>query len=156
MTDESQRWRADRARDYLEHIRWLSLSMDSRQQEIDALRSKMLQQGIVYSDMPGSPNAYGDAIPDGMAELERLAKSYAEGMKDYVREIEGAHRAIEAVGNPEYRTVLRMRYLNGYTWERTAGAIGYAPKTAKRRGRPALCALYEHLPREWTGIPNAL
>ena len=76
MTDESQRWRADRARDYLEHVRGLSLSLESRQQEIEELRSKMLPQGIVYGGMPGSPNAYGDAIPDGIAKLEALIASY--------------------------------------------------------------------------------
>ena len=156
MNDESQRWRADRARDYLEHVRGLSRSLESRQQEIEALRSKMLPQGIVYGGMPGSPNAYGDAIPDGIAKLEALIASYCDELAACIEEVERAHRLVESMPTNEQRDILRMRYLLGYSWERVAVNVGYSRRTTIRRANRALCELFDMLPREWRlEIPKA-
>lgn len=156
MTDESQRWRADRARDYLEHVRGLSRSLESRQQEIEALRSKMLPQGIVYGGMPGSPNAYGDAIPDGIARLQELIASYCEELAACIAEVERAHRIVESLPTNEQRDILRMKYLLGYSWECVAVNVGYSRRTTIRRANRALCELFGMLPREWRlEIPEA-
>lgn len=156
MNDESQRWRADRARDYLEHVRGLSRSLESRQQEIEALRSKMLPQGIVYSGMPGSPNAYGDAIPDGIARLQELIASYCDELAACIEEVERAHRLVESLPTNEQRDILRMKYLLGYSWERVAVNVGYSRRTTIRRANRALCELFYTLPREWRlEIPEA-
>lgn len=156
MNDESQRWRADRARDYLEHVRGLSRSLESRQQEIEALHSKMLPQGIVYSGMPGSPNAYGDAVPDGIARLQELIASYCDELAECIAEVERAHRIVESLPTNEQRDILRMKYLLGYSWERVAVNVGYSRRTTIRRANRSLCELFCMLPREWRlEIPEA-
>lgn len=157
MNDESQRWRADRARDYLEHVRGLSRSLESRQQEIEALRSKMLPQGIVYGGMPGSPNAYGDAIPDGIAKLEALIASYCDELAACIEEVERAHRIIGKLPDRRHGELLRLHYLCGKTWEQCAVSIGYSWSQTQRLRVDALRSLFDMLPPEWMlDLPKAV
>lgn len=157
MTDESQRWRADRARDYLEHVRGLSRSLESRQQEIEALRSKMLPQGIVYGGMPGSPNAYGDAIPDGIAKLEALIASYCDELAQCIAEVEAAHRALNRMDSQHEAEALRRYYLAGQSWELVCVEMHYTWNGMMTLRRRALANLYGCLPLEWKmDIPEAV
>lgn len=157
MNDESQRWRADRARDYLEHVRGLSRSLESRQQEIEALRSMLLPQGTVYTGMPGSPNAYGDAIPDGIARLQELVESYCGELAECIAEVERAHRIIGELPDGRHGEILRLHYLCGRTWEQCAVSIGYSWSQTQRLRVEALRGLFDKLPPEWrVDLPEAV
>lgn len=57
-----------------------------------------------------------------LVELEKELDGRIESYVALVRQIEGA---IDAVGNAQYRDVLRYRYLNGWSWQRIAERMYY-------------------------------
>lgn len=66
-----------------------------------------------------SVEEYAIKMADLSAEMNIRASIYAEAL----REIE---TAIDAVPNQTYRDVLRLRYLNAWSWNRIARATHYA------------------------------
>lgn len=149
MDEEYRRWRAEQSRAWLSHIRSLNRSLDSRRDEIEMMRSKMLPQAVSYTGMPTSPNAYGDAIPDAIAAMQELIESYVTELTAYVDEVRYAHRVIDSLSREEYSTVLRGHYLNGKTWEQVALDTGYSYDYTVRLAQYALAELWDMVPHEW-------
>lgn len=149
LDDEYERYRADAAASYMEHVRSLGLRMRSLQEEIERERSLMLPQGLEYSPQPGNPNAYGDAIPDGLSRLQAMVEAYCAELAGYVAERQEAHEAVSRIARPERREALRGHYLAGKTWERVCVDMGYSYDGMMKLRRGALCELYDLMPHRW-------
>lgn len=149
LEEEYARYRADAARAYMEHVRSLGLRMQSLREEIERERSLLLPQGVAYSSQPKSPNAYGDAIPDGLDRLQRLVEGYCAELSGYAAERQRAHEAVSRIARPERREALRGHYLAGKAWERVCVDMGYSYRNMMNISRAALSELYDFMPHEW-------
>lgn len=113
------------AREYLQQARGMMSrleAMNERRQRYEDLATSATAH---YRSGPGgthrvsSVEEYAIKMADLSAEMNIRAGIYAE----VLREIE---TAIDAVPNQTYRDVLRLRYLNAWSWNRIARATHYA------------------------------
>ena len=79
-----------------------------------------------YSDAPaGSQNSDGK-IPAAVEQIIRWEDELEHRVKALItlrQEIDGVFRRLE---NPDYRTVLQLRYIQGLTWEKVAEEMHYS------------------------------
>lgn len=146
---EGDRFRASCSRAYMEHVRDLSLSVRRLQAEIDSAREMLMPGAARIDGMPGSPNVYADALPDGVAELQGMIADYCAELASCVEEQRAAHDALSRLSGEAGRSVLALHYVSGLTWERAAAQVGYSVPWAKEIARAALAELYDFLPPGW-------
>lgn len=128
------------AREYLQQARGMMArleAMNERRQRYEDLATSATAH---YRSGPGGTRRvsnveeYAVKMADLSAEMNIRAGIYAEAL----REIEAA---IEAVPNQIYRDVLRLRYLNAWSWNRIARATHYADSYLYQVHRCAVKAL---------------
>lgn len=146
------------ARRYMEYIDERRKKKDYMREEVDRLRDDLTGlKGVTYSDMPGNPNAYGDAIPDGLARLHDAIATYASELDAWVDESIEAHNAIWSIKDGRYATLLDGRYVLGKSWEQIAVDMNYSYEYVRKElHEQALVCLYSVMPEEWRrDFPNA-
>ena len=110
--------------------RWLE-SYQERQRDFEAtserlerLESKLTSpRSAALAGVPGAAASDPDRLALPLAELEELRQATAEqaaALRDLRYRIEGAVRLIDGPGWPNQRAVLRMRYIDGETFETIA------------------------------------
>ncbi|MBR1820443.1 MAG: hypothetical protein IJ769_02340 [Clostridia bacterium] len=88
-----------------------------------------------YHELAGSCGENGRAR---MLELEKELDERIGAYAALVREIEGV---IDAVGDAQYRDVLKYRYLNGWSWQRIAERMYFSQDWVWRLHARALKAV---------------
>lgn len=76
--------------------------------------------------------------PAAMRALERELDGKIAAYADLVREIEAA---IDAVGDAQYRDLLKYRYLNGWPWQKVAERMKFSKDWVWHMHRKALRAV---------------
>lgn len=141
--------RAQRAKSYLVAVRAakarLSRQRDRRAEQLEQMGLK----AIVYTGMPGSPNSYGDAIPDGVAKLDSVDDSISVAMADWEEMLSKAMKSLYAMPNPDYSELLERRYIDGEIWGAVANALGKSVSWCQYSKAPALIQLYDTMPSEY-------
>lgn len=104
--------------------------------EMTALRSPQL------SGMPRSSS--GDNRLDALIDRrEELLHSYRAKIREMDTELKAIEAAIEALEDSRERTILRLYYLEGLTWERVCVRVGYSWQQTHRIHAKALRRLAE-------------
>lgn len=108
-------------------------------------------KGVSYEgrDMPGSPNAYGDAIPDAVAAADEQQRTAAPSLEEWQRSFTRAWDILNQMDDPYHSELLYQRVLMGRTWQETAQGVGYSQRWCQEHERAALVELYAYLPFEW-------
>lgn len=156
MVDELSEFRIYAAEQYALHIRSLKRKVDALEADVQEQRDSLTGlKAVIYSDMPRSPNAYGDAIPDGIAKLQELIVECVAQIAEWADEQITFRRAIEHMMGAHY-TIMLDYYVKGMTWSAVADDIGYTERRVMDLRRDALLELYGTMPEEWRrNIPNA-
>ena len=161
---EWEKFKAEQAAAWLEHVRELALDVAKTQDRVDVLRSMALPSGIDYTAPVVSTSPTADAIPNAVAKLVDAIGEYLDQLEAYVEESMDAARRIAQIEDGRYRAVLTLYYVNGNTWEQVGeklkkledGAFAYAPEYCRHLRNDALSLVYDVMPREWkTPIPRA-
>lgn len=156
MADEFKVYAAKR---YMAHIRTIKNTLRQLQEEVEALRADLTGlHAVTYSDMPGSPNAYGDAIPDGVARLESKIREYCTELAEWIDVEYEAHTAIKQIGDGRYRELLWSHYVSQKSWEQIAVDMHYSYEYVRKElFEASLEALYHVMPEQWRrDFPNAI
>lgn len=158
ISDKTPDFRAYAAGQYALHIRSLRHGIDALQYDIDDMRDSLTGvRGVAYSDMPGNPNAYGDAIPDGVARLQDMVAEYCTRLSEWMDERMEAHRAFARLEKRHY-ALLTLYYADGLSWDQVAERMGYSVVYVRGELKnEALVALYSTMPETWRrGMPKAI
>lgn len=95
----------------------------------------------VYAVLPrgekNSPEEIQTAV-DKIVQWDELLDAKAAALVDLRRDVE---KTIETVENFNYRTLLRLRYINDFTWERIALEMNYCDRQIMRIHKKALDAV---------------
>ena len=144
------------ARAYLEHVRGLALRVQTLQEQIERQRSVMELSAAQYREA-SSPNAVGDALENGVIELQALIREFCAELSEYVAEQRAAHAALSHLPRPEYAAALTGYYLHGKSWEQVCVDTGYSWDGMMSLRRRAVPMVYELMPEEWRrdAIPNS-
>lgn len=116
---------AEKTKSYLRQAYLLDKQIDSKIQEMAQMNALATRVTSVYSDVPPGGTRNVHKMEDTIAKIldyEKMINREIDRLVDLRQEI---HSVIDAVGNPEYRTLLDMRYLKFSTWEQIAVELGY-------------------------------
>jgi len=113
------------AKEYLGQAYRLDQRINSKLEQVLSLRDLTKKATATMSDMPGSasPNVYKmQDIIVKIVDLENEINADIDQLVDLKREMVGVIKAVE---NPEYQTLLELRYLCFKTWEQIAVNMDY-------------------------------
>jgi len=114
------------AKDYLSQAYRIDQRINSKLEQVQSLRELATKATATLNDSPvsGSRNVHSMSdIIDKMIDLEAEINDDIDHLVDLKREIVAAIKRVE---NPEYQTLLELRYLCFKTWEHIAVALGYS------------------------------
>ena len=113
------------AKEYLGQAYRLDQRINSKLEQVLSLRDLTTKATATMSDMPGggSRNVYRmQDIIGKIIDLENEINADIDQLVDLKREMV---TAIKSVADPEYQTLLELRYLCFKTWEQIAVDMGY-------------------------------
>ena len=116
------------AKEYLGQAYRLDQQINSKLEQVLSLRDLTTKATATMSDMPGggSRNVYKmQDIIGKIVDLEDEINADIDQLVDLKREMVAIIKAVE---NPEYQTLLELRYLCFKTWEQIAVDMKYSTR----------------------------
>ena len=132
------------AKEYLGQAYRLDQRINSKLEQVMSLRDLTTKATATMSDMPGggSRNVYRmQDIIGKIIDLENEINADIDQLVDLKRDIVAIIKAVE---NPEYQTLLELRYLCFKTWEQIAVDMGYSTRNVYKLHDAAIEKL--HIP----------
>ena len=125
-------------------------------ERIQRLRSLAESATSVMRDMPGG-SALADKTGDGASSLADLERDAERRIEAYLGHVGAVEAEIEKLGDPQHRMLLRMRYVDGLTWDEVAEHVRYSRSQSIRLHDDAMIALGIECDAkdgtEWNGRP---
>ena len=128
------------AKEYLGQAYRLDQRINSTLEQVLSLRDLTTKATATMSDMPGggSRNVYRmQDIIGKIIDLENEINADIDQLVDLKRDIVAIIKSVE---NPEYQTLLELRYLCFKTWEQIAVDMGYELRYLHKLHHRALSA----------------
>jgi hypothetical protein len=113
-------------KDYLVQAYRIDQRINSKLEQISSLRELATKATSTLSDMPHSPNRSTGSMENiivKMIDLEHEINADIDTLVDLKRDIV---KIIKGIQNPEYQTLLELRYLCFSSWEKIAVDLGYS------------------------------
>lgn len=121
--------------------------LDSIKEEIAELRSVMQSVGAQeITDMPKA-QSYKNMMEENMIRLEALETARQAKIQVMLDEMERIERLINTLPGIE-PTIMRYKYINGWTLEKIAVEISYSYRQVRRKHARAIKRLSSHVPIE--------
>lgn len=112
-------------KNYLAQAYRIDQRINSKLDQISSLRELATKATSTLSDMPHSPNRSTGSMENiiiKMIDLENEINTDIDTLIDLKRDIV---KIIKRIQNPEYQTLLELRYLCFSSWEQIAVDMGY-------------------------------
>ena len=129
------------AKEYLGQAYRLDQRINSKLEQVLSLRGLTTKATATMSDMPGggSRNVYKmQDIIAKIVDLEDDINRDIDALVDLKREMVSVIKAVE---NPEYQTLLELRYLCFKTWEQIAVDMQYSTRNIYKLHDSAIAAV---------------
>lgn len=126
------------AKEYLGQAYRIDQRINSKLEQVASLRALATKATSTLSDTPqgGSRNVQAmEATIVKIMDLENEINEDIDTLVDLKREIVGV---IKCIPNPEYQTLLELRYLCFYSWEKAAVEMEYDLRYMHKLHRKAL------------------
>lgn len=113
------------AKEYLNQAYWLDRRIDSKLEQLSALKDMATKTTSVMSDDVVSHTRNVHSMQDVIAkiiDMQAEINADIDQLVDLKREI---MQVVKSVQNPEHQTLLELRYLCFKSWEDVAEELGY-------------------------------
>lgn len=114
------------AKEYLSQAYRIDQRINSKLEQVMSLRDLLGKANVTLTGMPKSPTPNPHSMEDiivKMVDLESEINDDIDTLVDLKAEI---MRCIKRVDNPEYQTLLELRYLCFKRWENISAEMGYS------------------------------
>jgi hypothetical protein len=114
------------AKEYLSQAYRIDQRINSKLEQVMSLRDLLGKANVTLTGMPKSPTPNPHSMEDiivKMVDLESEINDDIDTLVDLKAEI---MRCIKRVDNPEYQTLLELRYLCFKHWEDISADMGYS------------------------------
>ena len=114
------------AKEYLSQAYRIDQRINSKLEQVMSLRDLLGKANVTLTGMPKSPTPNPHSMEDiivKMVDLESEINDDIDTLVDLKAEI---MRCIKRVDNPEYQTLLELRYLCFKRWENISADMGYS------------------------------
>ena len=116
------------AKEYLSQAYRIDQRINSKLEQVMSLRDLLGKANVTLTGMPKTPTPNPHSMEDiivKMVDLESEINDDIDTLVDLKAEI---MRCIKRVDNPEYQTLLELRYLCFKRWEEIAAELGYTQR----------------------------
>lgn len=120
----------------LSALKYIDIKIKSKRQEIENLKSAILK-GQVYSDEPKG-SKQGNATEDLNIKIIDGAEKIRAEIHQLMEERTRLINAIEDLDDPLENIVLRLMYVNGYSWQETKRELNCSHATIQRARTKAI------------------
>ena len=114
------------AKEYLSQAYRIDQRINSKLEQVMSLRDLLGKANVTLTGMPKTPTPNPHSMEDiivKMVDLESEINDDIDTLVDLKAEI---MRCIKRVDNPEYQTLLELRYLCFKRWENISADMGYS------------------------------
>lgn len=112
-------------------------AIQSKREEIMQLQSDMQRMTSLLSLAPRGKTVRQDTLTDQMAELLSLEKQLSVQLLAHKREVAKIEEWMERLSDSE-AIIIRLRYIDGLSWDQVARKSGYSDKQVYWIRRQAL------------------
>jgi len=116
----------------LSQLYWLNKETAQLQKELLELRHKGINILPVLSDMPKG-RGVSDKVSDYVAEVVILEEIIKLNIQKIFYERNKLERYIAEIPDSEVRLIMRLRHINGMTWEAIGAEMGYTESGIRKR-----------------------
>ena len=114
---------------FLKQIRTKRRELGILENSIQEMRFMLMPSGIRY-DLDKVQTSPEDRLSQSVADLVAVERRQKRQIERLMSDIAKAEKLIEVMPTPEYRELIRLRYVSGglklMTWEQVAEQMGYS------------------------------
>ena len=134
------------AKEYLGQAYRIDQRINSKKEQVAALRSLATKATAILSDMPrGNTHTGNDNIIVKIMDFENEIKAEIKSLVGLKHELS---KVIQSIPNTEQRVLLELRYLCFKPWEQIAVEMGYSIQHTYRIHTKALKEIYKKIKDE--------
>ncbi len=124
----------------------LNREIEQQQYRLEELESVLQGKSIKITGMPLSLNT-GEVF-DCESEIMDLQQRISYNVKKCWHELNRINRFIDSIEDSKMRQILRLRYINGLTWQQIAFSIGEYDESYPRQKHNAFLKATENLEKQ--------
>ena len=102
--------------------------------EIEIIKDKLMYleekktsiKSMIINDMPKVTNMENDMIGNLLADIEDLINIYKEKELNLIKQQIKIEKAISNLEDPTDRNIVRLKYIDGHTWEKICVILNYS------------------------------
>ena len=114
--------------------------------EIEIIKDKLIYleekktsiKSMIINDMPKVTNMENDMIGNLLADIEDLINIYKEKELNLIKQQIKIEKAISNLEDPTDRNIVRLKYLDGHTWEKICVILNYSWNGIHKKHRKIL------------------
>ena len=114
--------------------------------EIEIIKDKLMYleekktsiKSMIINDMPKVTNIENDMIGNLLADIEDLINIYKEKELNLIKQQIKIEKAISNLEDPTDRNIVRLKYIDGHTWERICVILNYSWNGIHKKHRKIL------------------
>ena len=114
------------AKEYLCQAYWLDRRIDSKLEQLSALRDTTTKANAVMSDVVVTRSRNMQSLQDTIVKIVDMENELDKDIDMLVDLKRDMMSLIKEVKNPEYQTLLELRYLCFKSWDYIAEVMGYS------------------------------
>lgn len=121
MTAEQRQQRQkenEKKKEYLQSYKKYKQKAKRLEEQLEELRLGKMFPGLVVSDMPSAHNQKD--LSDYMVQYDRITTNIIKAKYDAITRYEEVQKQIELLEDENEKTVLTLRYLRDWKWEKIA------------------------------------
>ena len=114
--------------------------------EIEIIKDKLMYleekktsiKSMIINDMPKVTNMENDMIGNLLADIEDLINIYKEKELNPIKQQIKIEKAISNLEDPTDRNIVRLKYIDGHTWEKICVILNYSWNGIHKKHRKIL------------------
>lgn len=125
LTEEQRRKRQqenEEKKEYLQSYKKYRQKARRLEEQLEELRLGKMFPSLIVSDMPGARNQRD--LSDYMVQYDRIITNIIKARNDAIIRFSEVQQQIELLEDENEKTVLTLRYLRNWKWEKIACEIG--------------------------------
>lgn len=114
------------AKEYLKQAYFIDRRIKAKERQLEALKAHAVYTSPKISDMPHGSASCKSAMEEAAVKIIELEQYISEQIQELVRLKKEIASVIKAINNPEYETILEMRYLSFMSWDEIQYRMEYS------------------------------
>ena len=95
-------------------------------------------KSMIIDDMPKGSNTENDRLGELLGKIEELLNIYNEKQIRLIKQKKKIEDAIDKLEEATDRKIMRLKYIDGYTWERICVVLNYSWNGIHKKHRKIL------------------